>query len=423
MIILPNGIPTLRSGQAALPPHVLARRLALVETSFDNHSDLVRNAVALEEYLEVLCAVVHDAGISTLMEATPVLDSSIGSQILWTNITVDSSVKDSLRRKNKAVEWTLGAELESTIVALSFVYARLGLELTNELIEVDLDSLPQEKWKQVVAFYKKASEFLLFGQHLPTSAFNPIVYALLLKINALSTQLSILAKLSWLNRRSFHLTESFDSTNNGALSRVAIYVLNELKECSALLGNFSGEGFHIKISGWDEYLAMVQKYVSAYAGLFLSIEFYQKDNLGQAIGLVNYSLLTLQSKNVASLGSFSKLKSKLSSRKHNNYIQNLESITTLNVDKSIFRQSSGIVLKDLSYLFDLLVQARLKYTKENDNLRFDTVAKWLDVHADSKWPVGRPIPTAPIEPFVPKAYTESSRLGLKENYTGQGAYF
>ena len=132
---------------------------------------------------------------------------------------------------------------------------------------------------------------------------------------------------------------------------------------------------------------------------FYRIEKYQQDSIGQAIGLINFGLLSLQSKNLNEVNPkqgklLTKFKSKVSARKNEQYIKDLQSITTLNIDKSVFQESSGIILKDLTFLFDQLIQLHLKFTKENNNIKFDTISAWQDIDKDSKWPLGSSIPVA-----------------------------
>ena len=104
-----------------------------------------------------------------------------------------------------------------------------------------------------------------------------------------------------------------------------------------------------------------------------------------------------------------RFKTKFASHKNELYIKDLQSVTTLNIDKLLFKSSSGAFLKDLTFLFDQLIQLHLKLTKENDNLFFEDIVDWKDAKKDSKWPTGAAIPTSTVDTFLPQSLLECKR--------------
>lgn len=439
MIILPGPIPSPTTAELVLfPSHLVSMRTSIANSSGDNYNDLTRYAFNLEQYIEeVFTFTKNDAGITDLSQIGPHTSSIIimQSRSPWTHLKSDEKKLKLHKEAPKPLLWSLKLELELALIVISLVYTKIGSELTSELIESTADSNDSEvadKWKLVVNYYKKSNSFLEVANQINTTGsgakVETLTYAFLQKINNISIQMSVLAKSSWVTRNNFNYNESFTTKYNGMLSRVAIYTLDELKSCLNLLPCFnSSTDIRLVYDDWYDYLLMIQKYVSAYSGMFLAIEYYQKDKLGHAIGLVNFSLLTLQSKKMSELKPkqgkiLNKFKSKLSNRKNDHYITNLQSITTLKVNKSIFQDTPGIVLKDLSFLFDQLVQLHLKFTKENNNLKFDTITDWQDISKDSRWPIGQEVPTVPIKPYIPASF-DTTQTGLKDNYTGKGSYF
>lgn len=381
--------------------------------------------------------------LTTLGEfAASTLELQLSKTIPWHNISQKRSKRQELAKlgSQPPIDWSLATEIQAVAVAASFMYSKLGAELINELIELDKDSEPDkeidEKWKLVANFYKKALALAAFaaeftGLVTTTVLINPQVFVLLDKIASIGIQTSILCKNSWINRHSFNERDAFLLKNNGVLCRVAIYIMDEVKSCQNIvkeLESLTGELLDLNYSQWTLYLSVFVRYSSAYAGLFLSIEYYQKNNLGQAIGLINFSLLSLQSKNLSDMKPkkskvLAKVKSKIAGKRNESYIAGLQSITSLNIDKSAFLELSGLVLKDLSLLFDQLVQCHLKYTKENDNLNFDTVVDWQDIHGDSKWPFGSLIPVSHVQPYLPKVLVPKPTNSVNENFTGRGSYY
>lgn len=438
MIILPHTppIPTILQANAdSLSPQAISTRTALSSSAAETYNDLVRYVINAEEYVEELFQFTSSKANSREL---PFMMTFANEHKLLTEDYLpwkDVVFKDDKKLKflNKKQPWTLFNEIEVSIIATSLIYIRLGAELVNELIELEPDSLSSEeineKWKQVVTFYKKSISFIQYGikinslnsenNHLPGSLF-----ILIEKIGHINIQMSTLSKFSWINRNSFNETELFKSNNNGTLCRVAIYVVDELKTVKSLIGDVQDNlGFTLSLNSqdWLEYLTLIERYANAYAGLFLSIELYQQNKLGQAIGLVNYSLLNLQSKRMGELNPkkspiVTKLKSKFSTKKNESYIKNLQSITSLNLNSSSFTDKSGIVLKDITYVFDQLVQLHLKFTKENDNIVFDTVTNYQDIHKDNKWPLGSKIPVSDVPDFIPRVFNILASKSTRSNY-------
>lgn len=441
MIILPNTPPlaTLYKTETGIfSPGLNSTRASLCGASSDTYNELVRYVVDLKDYVEDLFTfstskVSTGFTIEELVEYTTSYKIVSDGTIPWLNVKFTNPIdkqtiaKNLVKLKGPKGDWYLFNEIEMSLASAAFVYIRLGAELVNELIEEEEtidNSMAEinEKWKQVIAFYKKAISFVRLGidinaKYNGENHLSGNLFVLIEKIASISIQMSILSKSSWINRNSFNENETFKTTNNGALCRVAIYILEELKNCKNLICDIEGNNNYLvelNTNNWTEYLTVIEKYANAYAGLFLSIETYQQNKLGQAIGLLNYCLVNLQSKKVNEINPskikiLSKMKSKISGKKNESYIKNLESITTLNLKNSLFSDKSGIILKDLSYLFDQLILLHLKFTKQNDNLVFDKVTNFQDIQKDSKWPLGAKIPVSDIVTYTPKAFSNDSK--------------
>lgn len=424
MIVLPNTPPapkTFSDSLALLPPHLLALRATIDTTPPSTHAESVRYVMKLQEYLDgIFDLLVSRAGSKEVAVVANLAEQTeLGASVPWTNVLAPK----------KRFQWNLANEILVAAVAASFMYTRLGAELTNELIEVDQrgDSLAQDvdlKWKAVSAYYKSALGLCLFGAQFRCVCVGGLlsltVFVLLDQVCNIGIQMLLLCKSLWANRVAFTDHDSFDSSNNGVLCRVAIWVLDEINNCQNVVRNLEAARrdsaeLQLCTDNWLSYLQLLEKYASAYAALFLAIEYYQKDKLGLALGLVNFALLSIQSKSVSTLKPskthlVSRLKNKLAEKKNDRYISSLQSTTSLRIDKSVFTSSSGVVLNDLNYLFDQLVLFHLKLEKENDNIRFDTVVDWQDVHSDSKWPLGCKMPVSAVSDYVPRALLELHSL-------------
>ena len=361
MIILPDTPPVPKLLKSSISSQLISSRAALTNLPAENYNDLTRYVVNGEYYIEDLFEHIASAidnnnnnDISQYVEYAGNQGISKCSPSPWSNIKFkDGQLKfnfEKVLNSKKAVpDWTLYNEIELAIIAVSTIYTRMGSELTNELIDLPPSDEVTEKWKQVVNLYKKSISYVQFGIQISnlyesSNHINGGLFIFLERLNYICIQMTMLSKSSWINRHSYNGNETFTTTNNGTLCRVAIYVLDELKSCQRLLSDLTNNSSYLisyDCSQWIEYLSVIEKYATAYAGLFFSIETYQHHKLGQSIGLINFSLLNLQSKKINEISPKSSkltlnLKSKLSSRKNDIYIKNLQSITGLNLKSSIF---------------------------------------------------------------------------------------
>jgi len=460
MIILPSTPPIPRTLPVSqLNSELTSARSSLIIQNCDSFNESVRYAVNLEHYLENVFEFINSESSANDLDGILRFASKfvLGNvnQVPWTNIKREKKKEDRGDKAEKAekgdksnkldkldkklqllkvssdFEWTLLEEIQVIVISISSVYIKIGSELINEL--VDLESTPEvtEKWKQVVNFYKTSISFSKFGSKINSS----VIQVFLIKIAEICIQISILSKSLWVNRNSY---DPLKTANNGTLSRVAIYVLNEIKTAKQLLKELEitslttsptpASSTSFNYSSWLNTLTIIEKYSTAYSGLFLSIENYQQDKLGHAIGLVNFSLLNLQSKRIEATNEakgINKLKSKFSTKRNDHLLTSFNSISTLNLDKSVFNEKSGIIVKDVSYLFDQLISLHLKYTKENNNLKFDEIVNWQDVTNDSKWPLGNKIPVSDILAYDPLTFSAKDTLAISklDEYHGRGAYY
>lgn len=379
MIVLPN-TPPLPLNTALNDSSLATARASIITLNISNYNDCVKYATALEEYLHFIFQ-----GVDSVQQFLQSSDKVLCEKTPWTEINIPEP-------------WTVLLEVQTILVALAFISIRIGSELANELIDQETQlNETNVKWQQVTNEYKKSISYSLLGESISEESVGR-VFPFLVKIAEISMQMSILSKFSWVNRTTLFSSNDISSnSNNGTLSRVAIYIVNEL-EVAVQLQKLLNDSFNT--THWENYFTMVSKYSTAYAGLFLAIENYQQNKIGHSIGLVNFSLLNLQSKHVKepSKKPFRRLREKISKLKNESILKNLDSISTLQFNKSSFKDGT-VVLNDLSYLFDVLIHLNLKFEKENTMLTFDKVVNWQDIKKDSKWPLGAKIPMSTVKVY------------------------
>lgn len=447
MIVLPNTPPTpvqLTDPTSAIPQNVLTLRSALQRPSLSNYNESIRYVVNLEQYLDA---------IIDLSDTTDLRSTFVSTNIPWSNVSKgDIKLKIFKVKSKKAVvdKWSLGNELSMTLISAALIYNRVASELSNETInlELDLPAKPEdynENWKQIMSLYKKSVSMMLLagqmGRNLMQSKedvlfINPTIYSFILKLTDISMQMSVLSKFLWISRYTFNQQENTSAGNSMTLAKVAIYCMNELDMVQRILEelNISVKNsiktdsgvINLDYTDWDTYLQVVRGYVSAYAGFYLAVQSYHDHRYGNALGLIQFSLLSLQSKKDLPTSSFLNKKvtlkhfrDRVSQRKQENILLNLNSISTLDINKSAFNGKSGIVLNDLSYLFDQLIKLNLKISLENNTLHFDEIVHWSAINSDAKWPIGSKIPVSHVEAYSPN-HTKSK---FEQDYSGRGEYY
>ncbi|KAI5953057.1 hypothetical protein KGF57_004049 [Candida theae] len=447
MIVLPNTPPTpihLQDPSTALPQSILTLRSSLQVPSLSNYNESIRYVVNLEKYLDAIFELSESTDPTTLF---------ISSNIPWSNINKgDIKLKLFKVKLGQAAinKWSLYNELSMTLISISFIYHRVASELSNDTIDLSLEPpvKPEdynENWKQVMSLYKKAMSMMLFIEKLEQNAaqseedvlhINRTLFPFIAKVTDISIQMSILSKFLWFSRYTFEKNEEVGSRNSMTLAKVAIYCMNELDVLQVQLSDLNnsvensithGSGvINLDYTDWDAYLRVVKRYTSAYAGLYLSMQKYNDSKYGDALGLLQFSLLSLQSKKDFATSSFlnkritlKRLREKVSRRKQENLLSNLTSVSTLDINKSAFNGKAGIILNDLSYLFDQLIKLNLKISSENNTLHFNEVAHWSAINNDSKWPIGCKIPVSSVEVYTPG----NSKDSIDRDYSSRGEYY
>ena len=95
-----------------------------------------------------------------------------------------------------------------------------------------------------MSYYKTGISYILYAMNLPPVQqqeppqlqMNNVLLSIIHKISQVSIQIVILIKFSWINRNSFQFKgETIQTENNSTLSKVAIYILQELKVIKNLI--------------------------------------------------------------------------------------------------------------------------------------------------------------------------------------------
>lgn len=447
MLVLPNTPPTpvqLNDPTPVLPQSILTLRSSLQRPSLSNYNESIRYVVNLEQYLDA---------IIVLAESTDPVSTFICTNIPWSNISKgDVKLKLFKMKSSKAVvnKWTLSNELSITLISATLIYHRVASELSNETINLDLE-LPakpedyNENWKQVMSLYKKSTSMMLFAQQIVQNEvtsnqgvlwINATLYSFIMKVTDVSMQMSVLSKFLWISRYTFDQNEVVSAGNSMTLAKVAIYCMNEIDVIQRILEDLnisvensikSGSGvINLDYTDWNTYLQVVQRYINGYAGFYLAVQNYRDNKYGHALGLIQFSLLSLQSKKdlptssvLNSKVTLKRFRDRVSHKKQENILLNLSSVSTLDINESAFNGKAGIVLNDLSYLFDQLIRLNLKISLENNTLHFDKIVHWSAINNDSKWPIGCKIPVSQIEAYSPRQTKDK----IEQNYTGRGEYY
>lgn len=409
MIVLPSALPVPLPVSKGLAPDLIAARLdvsrsSAVESTKCNFAASIDN---IENYIEsVFDSIVVGDGAWHQYLGRSAAEVISNDKIPWEGFSKYNGV------------WTLSDDLEAMTVSVALRYLYLISESLEELLESNSSPETEEKWKQVINLYKKMIGFCKFGQQLNSfaSKFEPLQWELLCKIGEACIQIVMLAKLGWAVRNGIL------KSNTGALARVSIYVVDEMRTCHLMAEQLNrSELVTLKCRNWPPFFMVAEQYATAYAAFFLARGLHHQNKLGEALGLVNYGLVSLQSKKSVAQGKsgrlFKSIRQKMHQRHHNIVLKHLSSILTLLVDESIFSLASEAMVTDIAYLFDLLNELHLTLTSENNSLGFETVVEWQTIARGSKWPLGNKIPVSSIPSYCPKiSSSQKSSVGREAYY-------
>lgn len=412
-----------------------------------------------EKFRNGLISIAEVLQISYLEELEVYLDWLVGHRDIallngsvrpWTTVNVTRTklkdkLKDKLKKYNtkesegelsviesskESTVWTTTEEISMVVGAISLAYMSMAALRTEELIQGDNASPEADhQWKTTTNLLKLLLSVVRYGQEVIGSN---LWLEFLTHINNLNLQLGIIIKSGWVNRMNFGSLDDVDggkliSKNNGTLTRIAIYCLGELNRALMAIDKSDqmikiNEQWSIEANSWYSYLVVMRKYIMGYIGLFYSIDNYQQDKIGEAIGLVNFGIVTLQGRKISDdIGSGKRAREWLKIHRQDSLLKNMQSTAELNYNKSDFAKMIHMT-QDLTYLFDMLVRLRVKYTKENDTLKFDTVQDWKDIGQDSKWPQGIAVPVGAIEKYTPNSHRNQTPT-TNQDALGQTPYY
>lgn len=396
MIVLPHTPPTPGVANGGGSPELLSARLNL-SCLTGKKEGLAATIHNLEEYLnQVLETTTPDTRAQLFLSR---------DSIPWTGF---------VRRR---VEWSLHDDLMATVIATALSYLGLASNVISDLVVCDYSSESNDKWKHVIELYKKLVGLCEFGLSLQNNQtkLDPQQWDFLGRLGELCIQLTIVAKLGWLSRNGML------QSNHGALSRVSIYAVGELRTSQLVVEQIArSEKLTLDVKGWRSYLNVMEHYMSGYAALFLARELHQQNKLGEAIGLVNFGLVALQTrKGVTSKDKkhiFVKLREKMDSRHHQNILKQFSSVLSLVIDDTIFSGEGGALALDLAFLFELLNLLHLTLTSENNTLKFDTIVEWQNISTGSQWPLGSKIPVSDIPCYQPRSMSHGDTKASLDAY-------
>ncbi|CCH42819.1 hypothetical protein BN7_2364 [Wickerhamomyces ciferrii] len=382
--IIPISITSTPNNLEPWIQEILNKRLTIF-TNFNNYSNFINN---LEDYLNFIFVKVMEYGnIDNYNDVFEQTNGIIISDSIPWNLPITKI------KKQDQFQWNLQNELIILMINLSQLYNLKSGEIIKLIMDKDNNLETQKLWLNSFKIFKKSLEFINFlknQQIINTSIWEISTIFIQFNENLIncSIQLSFLTKTIWTLKNIDYEIMSENSINYSTLSRLSIYIKQELNNMLSILKTQND-------SKWTQYIENLIKYINGYLGILLSIENYKQDKIGYSIGFLNFSIENITRKsNSNEFEEDSKLKKKFTNFKtkfNSNDLQKINNKLRLNQNLIEKFTNNSIILIDLQNLFELLKILNLKYNLENNNLKFDSIptSQELLIHY---LPQGRSIP-------------------------------
>lgn len=342
--------------------------------SLDTSSNYSSRISTLENYLNFIYGqALNQDGITNYQQVIEYSKKYIISCSIPWNLPIT---------KHHQHQWTLEDEIIIVVINLSISYNSRSSELIGGLLSSNSEIESEKIWLSCFKMLKKALQFINFLKTIDND--NGIIFetsnSFINFISCLiqsSSQLNFLIKTIWsLKKLEYDITLN-DSINYSTLSRISISIKDEIKQMINIL-----KINNIEYNQWQSCLDGLIKYINGYIGVLLSIENYKQDKIGISIGFLEFSKenITRKSSNEEDEDDDeedSKFKKKMSMFKKKiksaEKLKKLKTKSKFKLNKQIQSCLSSTLEQNLIDLFELLKVLDLKYTIENDNLKFDEI--------------------------------------------------
>jgi len=423
MIQLPNTpfIPiqlnTINNNNNTLLSPILNKRLSLST----NISDYTLFTSQLETYLNFIYKHIqysgNDSGNYNSGNYTDVIHQS--ANIIISNETIPWILPSIINNKHKhQLSWSLKDEIIIVIINLTISYALKAKEIihpiiTNEINEINISPI-QSLWVNCFKIFKKSLQYINFITKNNSIIDSNCFETSNLFINFINHYINVSIQSTFLIKTTFTLKNlDFDimidnSINYSTISRISIYIKNELNNMLNILKNHdnnknnNNKNHHFAL--WIKEIEILIKYFNAYIGVYLSIENYKQDKIGKSIGFLNYSIENISKKseddennNIDKNKKIDLFKKKLqfpNKSNNNNNNNNKKKPLKLKLNNNLInslQKNQYLIFKDIENLFQLINLLNLKYNLENNNLKFDEIPNSIQL-IKNYLPSGRSVP-------------------------------
>ncbi|CDK25085.1 unnamed protein product [Kuraishia capsulata CBS 1993] len=445
---------------AEIPHSLVSARASLVVANLVG-LDLLKLATSTEEYIDKIFQYV----LYRFPEVQPpgsdpdaIMDQlflKAGSIVMFSALKNDQLPWKNIHGElGKLSDWTLKNEIMVSSLSLVSVFGLVTGNGLPRLLSATASSEEADRaWKKPGVLLKRAHCYLEMLQlhqnalmwEVPSSFFeldfNSVTF--LGHLNNASLQLSVLSKNVWNLEKSiddsfgdFSVDSLSKSTNFAMYVRIVIQTYDEINVAQRLLPP------RIQV---QTYFACLKSFLECYVCLYLSLDYYKKNQVGLSIGLVNYALALAQTKdedrlrNTEEKNSFKdklNLKNKFNEKKDAKATKKLESDNNSSHKLSKRIVHTNIVpnrvletnlpqglFENLRIVLALLHLLNMKFNKENNNLSFQKVVPVTEVSQNhlfgsSNLPSGVGVPLT-SNPWYPRCINSET----DKDYSLQNAYF
>ncbi|KAH3688472.1 hypothetical protein WICPIJ_000535 [Wickerhamomyces pijperi] len=431
-LIQPKTIQAPPTQSTPLVQSIHNRRLQTVPVISNQSSTLSSTISALEDYLNdiygVLLAEYTDSNY--LQVASKCDGSPLCFGMPW---YLPFTTKD-----DKTTQWTIRDEICVVVLNLSTCYSMKANELISTIVST-VKSEEDNQWVTVFKYFKKALSFtnFLINQDRSLTVQSQIhsdifelsdhftnIVSSSIKISIQSTFL--LKSILTLSRYDYDIDDLIlkksDSINFSTMTRITVFIKTELQTLRALFNQSVESNLSSRANrDYSTMLANFHNINEIYLGLFLSVELYRKDEIGDSIAVLNHAIELIASKNNngkddEDLEEESKLKAKLSKFKSKLKSQQPKK---LRINRSLLSPAQysnpPTFIQAILSQYQTIESLNYKLHLQNNSMAFQQISTDPQSVLEKCMPLGRSVPLADgNNNWIPSCVGSASTAGVND---------
>ncbi|VEU23337.1 DEKNAAC104470 [Brettanomyces naardenensis] len=381
-----------------IPPSIGDTRATISPDNLMNSSNILYN------YVDVLCTLAHnhqpnaDSVPKILLSAKQIPLLQVEGHCPWSNYRI---------AKEHLSKWTVYDEIVMAVISACLTYNQLTIQNLEEY-SLQEEQLTDEAWRKANNLLKQSFSLL--------NAFSPGVddpshsvnLNYVFQLNTALIQLMVVMKNLFL---TYHEIDAqfgaFDKlpANLGTYRKILIFIYNKFSVLGSLHSGFTHDR---SFQNYKHFLQALYCYYSA-------AEYYKKNEMGLALGLVEYGLQSVIERDP--------IRSKLGIQRKKKKVKDKKLLEgEIKLAREFHKNDFPVLLQRVLVIVAKLLRILyVKFDKMNSSLNFDRVVEPMEIEQNylftsANLPSGLQVPLANVMEYVPNCLEGYARQPTVRRY-------